>query len=356
LIDGWCLNLLFGDVLALYEAGRSGRVLALPEYPPYRAFLDWLGEQDLGRAEAYWRRTLAGFRAPTDLGLGRAGGEAASRGFAERRRTLAAEQAGALEEFARRHRLTLGTVVQAAWGLLLARYSRRRDVVFGVTVSGRPSGLPGVERMLGLFINTLPLRIEVDEDAALVPWLESIQARQLAIREWEYTPLVQVHGWSDVPRGLPLFESIVVFENYPFDAALERRAAGLGIEDVRVLEQTSFPLTVTVLPRTAAGLTVSIGYDAGRFDGEEVDRLLRHFQALLEGMSTGSASRLADLSMLDAAELALLTQAAPGPSGGVQDAGQQQATTIDGVPDLNDLTEEELNALLKRYLTAPART
>src|SRR5205814_5498078 len=122
-----------------------------------------------------------------------------------------------LKAAARREQLTLNTMVQAAWSLLLSRYSGQDDVVFGVTVSGRPAALAGVESMVGLFINTLPMRVHVRGDGPLRAWLKAIQGQQVEQRQYEFSPLVQVQGWSAVPTGEPLFRSLLVFENYPVD-------------------------------------------------------------------------------------------------------------------------------------------
>src|SRR6185369_6929678 len=118
---------------------------------------------------------------------------------------------------------TLNTVIQAAWAILLSRYSGERDVVFGTTLSGRPPDLTGVERMVGLFINTLPMRVEVRPDEPIPTLMRRVQERLSKMREYEYSPLTNIQGWSEVPRGSRLFDSIVVFENYPLDTASLRK-------------------------------------------------------------------------------------------------------------------------------------
>ena len=128
---------------------------------------------------------------------------------------LSAATTAALQTFARQQQLTLNTLVQGAWALLLSRYSGEQDVVFGVTVSGRPATLAGVEAMVGLFINTLPLRVQDNPTQPLLSWLHALQTRQAEARQYDYTPLVQIQNWSEVPRGHALFESLLVFENYP---------------------------------------------------------------------------------------------------------------------------------------------
>src|SRR6185369_7293505 len=137
--------------------------------------------------------------------------------YAEQRVKLSEAATSGLQQLARREELTLNTIVQGAWGLLLSRYSGAEDVVFGAVVSGRPAELRGVEQMLGLFINTLPVRVRVRGELKVVEWLRELQAEQVELRQYEYSPLVAVQGWSEVERGRSLFESILVFENYPVD-------------------------------------------------------------------------------------------------------------------------------------------
>jgi non-ribosomal peptide synthetase component F len=205
-----------------------------------------------------------------------------------------------LQALARQQHLTLNTLVQGAWALLLSRYSGEDDVVFGVTTSGRPAALAGVESMVGLFINTLPVRVEVPGEASLLPWLERLQTQQVEREQYAYSPLLEIQGWSEVPRGRPLFESLIVFENYPVDAALQEQTGSLAMSDMRVFERTNYPLTVLVTPGPALSLRLS--YDHRRFEAATIRRLAGHFQTLLEGMVTHPQQRLAALPLLTAAE------------------------------------------------------
>jgi non-ribosomal peptide synthetase component F len=195
----------------------------------------------------------------------------------------------------------MNTLVQAAWTLLLSRYSGERDVVFGVTVSGRPPQLHGVESMVGLFINTLPLRLQVDPDEMLLRWLERLQARMTELREYEHTPLIRAQGWSEVPRGLPLFESILVFENTPADPRPEEFGESLEIRAVQTNSgATNYPLTIVGLPGTE--LQLRILYDCNRFGSAEISRILEDFEALLQEIAAVPERRLSDLPTLAAGE------------------------------------------------------
>ena len=302
LLDGWSLPVFFTELIGFYDAASRGKAVSLPSPRPYGDYIAWLKQQDIARAEAFWREALRGFSAPTPLPVslppGGATAGAAAAPLLERR--LPAATTAALERFARAHGLTLNTVLQGAWALLLHRYSGEEDVVFGATTSGRPADLPGIEAMVGLFINTLPVRVQAAPEATIVPWLEQLQARQVEQLSYAYSPLAEVQGWSEVPRGQPLFESLLVVENYPVGDSLRQEGGPLHVIDARMVEQTSYPLTVMATPGSELALRVS--YAAERFDEATIARLLGHYQALLEGMVEAPGRRVSEVPMLTAEE------------------------------------------------------
>nr|QEO74620.1 condensation domain-containing protein [uncultured bacterium] len=305
LLDGWCVPLVLREVFAFYEAAARGREVSLERHRPFRDYIAWLRRQDVSQAESFWRETLKGFDAPTPLGVDRAEGDLTKRSagldpYGEQKDSLSAETTSALQLLARRHQLTLNTLVQGAWALLLSRYSGQRDVIFGVTVSGRPAELAGVETMVGPFINTLPLRVRAEPREPLVLWLKRLQAQQVEMRQYEYSPLVEVQGWSDVPRGVPLFESLLVFENYPADASLFDLPEGLSVGEIRKIEKTNYPLTLLAGP--AAELLLHLSYDRRRFADAVVSRVLGHLKTLLAAFASDPDARLGDLPLLAADE------------------------------------------------------
>jgi amino acid adenylation domain-containing protein len=302
LLDGWSKSLLLKEVFAWYEAFCRGQEFRSERSRPYGDYIDWLQQQDLSKAEAFWRAALQGFTGPTPLSVGRDPGYLADHEESAGSQQLSVSQTttAALRSLARQHQLTLNTLVQGTWALLLNRYSGEEDVLFGVTVAGRPATLVGVEAMVGLFINTLPLRVRISPKASLLPWLKALQTQQFELREYEYSPLVAVQGWSELPRGLPLFESILVFENYPGDRSLRQQGGSLPMRNVRSIERTNYPLTVTAVP--GAELSLRINYDRQRFDPATIRRMLGHLQTLLEGMVADPFQPLASLPLLTAAE------------------------------------------------------
>src|SRR5207248_1170699 len=173
----------------------GGQELQLVSPRPYRDYIAWLQRHDLAQAEGFWRQALQGIAAPTPLSIGRNEGARLEPRYAEQERRVSAVVAGQLQALAREQRLTLNTLVQGAWAVLLSRYSGEDEVLFGATVSGRPAELGGVEAMVGLFINTLPVRVVVSPKASLLPWLQQLQAQQVEREQYAYSPLVQIQGW-----------------------------------------------------------------------------------------------------------------------------------------------------------------
>jgi natural product biosynthesis luciferase-like monooxygenase protein len=301
LLDGRSWGLLLREVFAFYDAFARGEDAELPRPRPYRDYIEWLRKLDHEAAKPYWKGVLSGFRAPTPLVVARdqrrqvAGTD---RGSHEIR--LPAALTAALRERARGGSVTLNTLLQGAWALLLHRYSGEPDVVFGTIRAGRTSTLAGAEDMVGLLINTLPLRVRIDPEAELVPWLQQLRAQQVALREYEHTPLVNVQSWSEVPRGMPLFESILVFDNQTLAEQLRALGGAWSGRRFQYLYQTNYPLTVFAYADRE--LLLQIEYSRRRFDDDVVARMLRHLQMLLEGMAAQPRARLKDLPLLTQAE------------------------------------------------------
>jgi aryl carrier-like protein len=328
IIDGWCFPILLSEALEFYEAEVSGRDVDLPPPRPFREFVEWLDRQDLTEAERFWRSALAGIREPTPIGLPAPRWDEAAAVPEEFEDTFSADSALGLKNLCRRSRITLATVIQGAWALLLSRYSGRSDICIGIAVSGRPADLPGVESMVGVLINTLPLRVTIEEERPILSWLRSVQATQVDMRQFEATPPVSIQEWSGVPRGLPLYECLVILQNTPSDAALESRASRLGIREPRVSDRTSYPLTLTVIPGQA--LSARLAFDGRRFDADAVRRMLGHFRGLVEGILGNPIGRLADLALEDSRK----SDESPLIDSGVAEF------------DFSTLTRDEIDALL----------
>ncbi|PQV54226.1 non-ribosomal peptide synthetase [Paraburkholderia sp. BL21I4N1] len=283
LLDGWSSAQLMREVADAYEALLARRE-PVRNAPPYRDYVQWRLQQDEG--EAWWREQAARVDEPATLleSLGLNTGralevtDAAEAELPPHESRLGESLSDALRDTARRHRVTLNTVLQGAWALLLSRYGNRNQVAFGVTVSGRPAHLPEVEQMLGLFINSLPVWVDVPGDMPLSNWLDALQQHNGALRQYEHTPLSRIQQWT-ARSGDGQFDTLLVFENYPVDAALRHGAHGVAIEQTAAFERTHVPLTLSVMPDARIGLRWSA--DTTRVDRATIERLDAHFHELL---------------------------------------------------------------------------
>ncbi|MFD5186420.1 amino acid adenylation domain-containing protein, partial [Streptomyces sp. NPDC058372] len=299
LLDGWSNAALLGDVVAEYAVLGTDPAAAAPAVRgSFGDYLRWLAAQDQEAGRAYWRRALAGFEEPVELPYDRAPGQARDSASSARVEvTLDPAAAARVSAFARRHRLTLNALVQGAWALVLGQQAGVSDVVFGTTVSGRPADLPGAESILGLFINTLPVRVQVDPARPAADWLGSLQAELAEARSHEYVALSDIT--ADVAPGASLFESLVVFENYPVDKETTGRH-GLGVRGMSAVETTNYPLTL-VASAVGDHLDMVLSYDPGLFDAGTADRLA--------GRLRQAVTALADSDGLPVGRLPLLAEA-----------------------------------------------
>ncbi|MFE5899723.1 amino acid adenylation domain-containing protein [Streptomyces sp. NPDC056488] len=285
LLDGWSMPLLVRELFELYA--HRGDDLTLPRVTPYRTYLAWLAGQDEPAALDAWRTALAGVEAPTLL-AGRGTAEAARAD--ELPETLVLELDTATSErlrtAARTHRLTLNTLVQGAWGLLLSRLTGRRDVLFGTTVSGRPPELPGVESMIGLFINTVPVRLALRPGETLAALLTRLQDEQGRLLGSQHVGLTEIRATTGLDT---LFDTLAVFENYPLDEETLRTARqglpGLAVTGFEGTDAAHYPLTLTIAPGDA--LRVTFGFRPGALDREETARTVARMRTLLTTLADG---------------------------------------------------------------------
>ncbi|MEW6445860.1 MAG: amino acid adenylation domain-containing protein [Pseudomonadota bacterium] len=317
LADGWSLAIVLREVFEDYRALVEGRVARHATRRPFADFIHWLERQDENQGEGYWRAQLADIDAPTPLGVDR---RHAATGRSEREVRFGASRTQALEALARHHRVTPNTLLVAAWGLLLSRYSGQDKVVFGVTVAGRPVELAGSDEMIGMFINTLPLRLDIENDQSLGDWLQDIQQRQSLLRRHENASLSKIQRWSSTPGDQPLFESVLIFENYPLDeqgdAPLGSESghyivdhaisSAWGIRHARLKEETNFPLTLIAFP--GQDLCFKTIYENARFDEDTIERLVGHLLHILDAMCESADTPVAELAWVTPHEQRLVTE------------------------------------------------
>jgi non-ribosomal peptide synthetase component F len=302
LLDGWSVQILLNEMFVCYRALSRGQSPQLPPARPYRDYIAWLQRQDLGKAEAYWRDRLQGFTAPTQLQVGRRldGRTLAGQRSATHSHVIRIKPA-VLESFARSHKLTVNTLLLGAWSLLLSRYSGSPDVVFGVTISGRPTELTDAEKRVGLFINTLPLRAQIESQAPVLALLQELQVRQSELIEYQYASLVDIQRWSELPAGQALFETAFVFQSYPTEVSEGNvTQQALRIANTVTIERPSYSVVVRVGLRDS--LFVNVIFDDERLNAGTVERLVEHFEILVAGIVADASRRCAELPLLSATE------------------------------------------------------
>lgn len=314
LIDAWCRGLMLAEFFANYQGTLQGQAPSLPPARPYRDFIAWLAVQDEALARNFWRSELAGFTEVTPLPYQRSGtGEnAGETAMADTSLSLAADESTRLAECARSLRLTVNTFMQAAWALLLMRHSGLDEVLFGVTVAGRPTELDGIEETLGLFINTLPLRVAVEgQGQTVLDFLSQLQSTNASMRQHEHLSLAEVQNLADTPRGDALFDSLFVFENVPMGPQVQAAARQYRITPLANRTHTNYPLTVVVLPGETYQLQFS--YDARLFRETDMKVLLGQYRQLLRQLVTNPHRALAELQLVTDAERAGLEALGQGP-------------------------------------------
>ncbi|MDP5337906.1 MAG: amino acid adenylation domain-containing protein [Nodularia sp. (in: cyanobacteria)] len=294
LLDGRSLSIIIKEVFTFYDALCKGKDLQLPQPRPYQDHIAWLQQQDWSKSESFWRDLLKGFTAPTPLLVDSTPRDQG--GFGEQAIRLSEQTTAMLQSLAKQHQITLNTLVQGAWALLLSRYSGESDVVFGATRACRHSSVTGADSMVGLLINTVPVRVKVSGEKPLLTWLKELRSQWMALRDYEHTPLVNIQRWSDVPGGTSLFDSILVFENYELNSALRSQGDRWQNLEIKLEEQTNFPLTLVGYAESE--LLLKLKYDQNKFYDAKIGRMLGHLQTLLSSMATNPWQCLGELPLL----------------------------------------------------------
>ncbi|RML46063.1 Pyoverdine sidechain peptide synthetase IV, D-Asp-L-Ser component, partial [Pseudomonas savastanoi pv. glycinea] len=291
LMDGWSSSRLLGEVLQRY----SGQTLPR-QVSRYRDYIEWLQRQDAALSERFWTGQLAELDEPTRLvqAFKASGSE---QGHGDYLQLIDADGTRQLSEFAREQRVTLNTLVQSAWLLVLQRYTGQSSVTFGATVAGRPADLPGVEEQLGLFINTLPVIASPRPEQRVADWVQQVQAKNIALREHEHTPLYEIQRWAR-SAGEALFDNILVFENYPVSEALQQSAPqGLVFGGLHTQEQTHYPLTLVV--NLGETLSMRFSYARQHFSEQHMAQLSAHLSQVLQALVRDPQAAIGELALLD---------------------------------------------------------
>lgn len=311
LLDGWCLGTLQSEFTAVYRALATGHTPHLPPITPYKNYIRWLAQQDQSRALQYWRDYLSGYDHLASIPTTPHADPAAPSAPQQHPTQLTKAHTAALQTFCQQHSLTLNTLLQTAWGILLARYNNQRDVVFGAIVSGRPAALPGIEQMVGLFINAIPVRVRFDGRETAADLLQRQQQHALASEPFHYLPLAEIQaaqGEGD------LFDHMLIFESYPLDTAESDEPTDpnpLTMHGRAVHDRTHYNLDLTILP--GPQLAFSLNYNAAAYSAGQMARLAAQLLHLLQAIIQNPHQPLAQLPILPAAEVQTLLHTFAGP-------------------------------------------
>ncbi len=305
--DGWSLPIINQELFACYRSLCQGQVPSLPRVQPYQSYMQWLIGQDPAQAASYWSSYLEGFEETTPLSIVKLLGDVTTAAPAWQGMSLSLEVSEQLEQLAKGQQVTMNVIVQAAWAYLLSRYSGQSDVVFGTTVSGRPSQVSGVEQIVGLFINTIPSRVDFSLSGTLGELLGHIHGENIRREEFSYMPLADIQKLSELPQGSAMFDSYLVFQNYPVEDVIEQKRDDLGLsfENSQSYEASNYKLML--LAENGKTLQMGFKYSSNEYSQEVISILLGHLGNVISQMATlDPDSQVTQLSLLSEQERCML--------------------------------------------------
>jgi hypothetical protein len=238
LMDGWCIGIIIKEFFQIYKNLEESKPVALDKVFPYGSYIGWLEKQDKKLAREYWQRYLEGYDHQTSLPKISGLKELGKYEYNEHIFNLDKELTDGLVSVAQKNNVTFNIVFQALWGLILNRYNSTEDAVFGAVVSGRPHEVPGVDKMVGLFINTIPVRIRLEKDKAFSTLIKDLQLASLESEKYDYFPLAQIQADTEMKQGL--LDHIMIFENYPLDTELSGSGKDDGLYGYKIDNVESF--------------------------------------------------------------------------------------------------------------------
>jgi len=299
LMDGRSHALIINDVFDGYDASIKGVEFKLKSTASYKDFIYWQRKQKHSDSELFWRKYLKGFNTPIKLNL-RPPSEQKNKikrvSPKQKEISIDDKTSAQMRALAEDNNITLNTIVQAAWGLLLNRYSGNDDILFGAIRAGRYATVEGSDSVVGLFMNTLPMRILVNPEMDTVKWLKKLREMQLEVRDREHTPLVEILGWSEIPRNTHLFDSVLIYDNYDLTPRMREKGGNWKNREFNLYEKTGYPLTVYIYADKS--IKIKIAYTPELYNDEDIDRILVHFKTLLNGIVEHKKNRVADIPIL----------------------------------------------------------
>ena len=302
ILDGWSLPIIFREVIEGYKKIVRGESTHSSRIDRYQDYLGWIAQKEGGEAKQFWSNQLSGFESITPLPLLPANEIESSQTTVNRLPFELGEAATAkADKFCKSHQITANTLFQTTWACLLARLTNEDDIVFGATLSGRNIPISNVEEKVGLFINTVPVRIQWDAPASILDALKSTHENALKIQDHSYYPLFEIQNQSAFKTGEDLFKTLVVFENYPMDEQLlNEENDELRLLNVRSQEHTHYPLTLLINP--GKNYRFELSYRDGLYDLETAERIGEYFKRLIYGILENPGQHFRDLPLLSSEE------------------------------------------------------
>ena len=291
LVDGWSASIILQDLLAFYDAYCSGdNAAGLPAVPSYKSYLNWLKNQDQTKSKTFWTDVLKDFERPTLVGNRKQSQKSLENNFQTKSLKLSQEESQKLRVFSQNNQITLNTLMQGIWAILLSRYVEQEDIAFGTIVSGRSIDLPNAERMAGMYMNVLPLRIRLEDNEKFSDWLKSLQFQQAQIRHFEYTNLDEILNSNSSAKGNLLFDSVVVFENMPLENI---RGGGVSIESFESGLTSNYPLTFAVSPLKE--IKAVLKYNSSIVSEQQISWFFRNLSNLIEIIIENKSNSLSEI-------------------------------------------------------------
>ena len=303
ILDGWSTPIVLKDVFTYYDSIKTKSYIPINYPPSYHNYVEWIKNQDLESSKDYWKKNLKGLYKPTQINFKEKNKNMDNAEYSEQNINFDPPLFSGLTSLAQYHKITISSILYAAWAKLINFYSGEDDVIFGVTISGRSIDFENVESIVGVLINTLPLRINLSPNETIGDYFRRLQLSLAEIINYEYTPLIQIQEWSEIKKGQPLFDSIVVISNNNIDSTGWHLQSNIKVREIRSIEKTNYPLTLDISIKNE--LTLRIEYNTDLFDAETINRMLVHYQTILEGMVANPDQRVEEVPILSEAELQL---------------------------------------------------
>lgn len=299
LLDGWSMSVLLGELNQIYFACLNSKPIALLQPPLFFDYIWRLQNQNTGLAKKKWKKYLKGFYTTTDLPIKK---HIVSNliNYQEKNLSFNKQISTRIASFCQNYQITLSTLLQAAWALLLSRYSGQQDIIFGITVSVRPPEINNIDNMIGLAINTIPLRVKINEQQIIVNYLRKVQEIFIEISEYATSSLTDIHVWSQIEKGSHLFDTILVVENYPYTIT---NTEDITFKHPKIIDPTHYSLSLTAkMDPINENLSIRFAYDLNQVDCDRLHTLIEHFQIVILKILEKPLHELLEIDIMSASE------------------------------------------------------